>query len=1244
MTTDVTAPLAVDLLGVPRVRRDGQDLSLGPARQRAVFAALALRAGSVVSRSELVAAVWGESAPSSAEGSLHTYVSGLRKSLEPGRSRWSTGQLLISGNAGYALRIAPDDCDVFVFERLRELADRKAREGDLSSAARQLDAALGLWRGEALSGVPGPNAERERDRLAELRFGSMERRAEIQLALGADRDLVAELTTLLGRGPLREHLRGLLMTALHNSGRRAEALRVFQDGRRVLHDELGVEPGPELTALHAEILAGDGGRIGVLPAPGRAQSANRPRLVAPAGVVSAMRRARGTDRRFVGRAAELALLRGAADALVEGRGGVLWVEGEAGIGKSELLAVAFADAQARGVQVAWAVADEFERGVPLRLVVDALGIDPQSPDPRRSALADQIRGGAADETGGRLWEATDQLHAAVNQVLAFVAELCADGPLVLVTDDLQWADEASTLVWHRLCAAVGQMPLLLVASTRSTPRSPLLDQLGRDVAQRGGEVVRLAPLGCQDVHSLIERIVGAAPGPGLSEAATRTAGNPLFLKELTEGLVRDGALVVGGGVADLAQAEEFRLPASLAAAVGRRLAGLSAPVRALLRWAAVLGTQFEVSDAAAVLGVSPFDLLDVVEEAVAAEVVVEAGAQLAFRHPLFRQALYEAVAPEALAELHEQAARALADAGAPVSKVTEQLVASAGPLAPWALDWLHLNVASLVHRAPELVAGLLERALEVCEEDDPRREAFVANLVKVLFRLGRTPVGHARHGLALASTPADVAEMRHLLANVLFRSGDRAEAIAELTAGIAAPDVPPVWLARHQSLLVNFRRGEVTDLVASQRRADEAYAQAETAGDLYCMSHALQTQWQLATIRREHHRALDAVNHALGLIAADSQYAELYLDLLDNKIFTLHNVDRLDTAYETLRHAREVAAKFALPKGLQVTAAVHHFWTGAWDDALAELDDLEDVGPAAMTFYGQRAPGGTRILLHGVAGYVAVHRQQGSKAAFHLDAVQEISAESGAQDERENSDFVLMGRALVAEQQGRLGCALDVLEPVLDPAHAPMMLRHQWLPHITRLALDVSDHARLERALAVAAAEKSKEDGEFRAATAWQVCEGLRTGDPEPLVAAVRHHADSGRWWEHAEASEHAAIALAAGGFADDAESALADALAGFRAAGATWDFDRALRRARRAGVARRGVAPARPERTTGLTPTESKIARLVAAGLPNPSIAAAMDLSDRVVQAHVSRIAEKLGARSRSEVAARMLAGSSGW
>ncbi|MEU9338161.1 BTAD domain-containing putative transcriptional regulator [Streptomyces sp. NPDC048290] len=241
------------VLGPVRAWRGGQELELGSPQQRVVLATLLLRQGRPTGLHELLDAVWGSAPPQAAVSVLRTYVSRLRKVLEPGRGT-AGSPVIVSVGDGYRVRLGEDALDLTVFERRVERAHRLRSSGEPTAAAALLHTALDAWQGAALAGLPGGAAETERSRLGEMRLGALETRLAVDIELGRHRDVIPELLSLTGAHPLREELSRLLMLALYGSGRRAEALAVYRRTWHTLRSELAIEPGPELRRLHDRIL------------------------------------------------------------------------------------------------------------------------------------------------------------------------------------------------------------------------------------------------------------------------------------------------------------------------------------------------------------------------------------------------------------------------------------------------------------------------------------------------------------------------------------------------------------------------------------------------------------------------------------------------------------------------------------------------------------------------------------------------------------------------------------------------------------------------------------------------------------------------------------------------------------------------------------------------------------------------------------------------------------------------------
>jgi len=262
------------LLGPLEVSEGGQRLELGGGKQRALLAVLLLNAGEAVSTDRLIDALWGENVPASALNSVRIYVSQLRKLLGDG--------YLVTHGRGYVLALEPEQLDVQRFERLLAEGRQLRTGGNPKKAAEVLRSALALWRGPPFADLAYESfAQTEIARLEELRLAALEERIEADLALGRQAELVPELEALVRDHPLRERLRAQLMLALYRSGRQAEALDVYREGRRLLAG-LGLEPGPALKERERAILNQDPALAGPPPVPphGRSMRRRGPLLVA----------------------------------------------------------------------------------------------------------------------------------------------------------------------------------------------------------------------------------------------------------------------------------------------------------------------------------------------------------------------------------------------------------------------------------------------------------------------------------------------------------------------------------------------------------------------------------------------------------------------------------------------------------------------------------------------------------------------------------------------------------------------------------------------------------------------------------------------------------------------------------------------------------------------------------------------------------------------------------------------------
>ena len=521
-------PLRVGVLGPVTTWHGEHEVLPGLPRQQAVLCTLAMRANRVVSRGELVDAVWGQQAPVSAEGGIYTYVAGLRRILEPDRESRKPAQVLVSAGAGYMLRLSPSSLDAAVFEESLDRARKLRAAGDLAGASGILAEALGLWRGVAFAGVPGPFADAERQRLSELCSAAAEERADLLLAQGQPAEAVPHLTVLVAEHPLRERTRGLLMVALYRCGRQAEALQIFRDAREVLAEDLGIDPGAELTRIHQQVLAMDPeldapsppaagtSTIRIAAAPGDGAGSGGAANPASAGTAEA-----GTDAPaqvplgipgFAGRRSELEQLHNMLPCDSDATVPIAAITGTAGVGKTAL-----------AIRFARTVSGRFPDG---QLYVNLRGFDPSGTpvDP-----SDALRG-FFDALRVPPRRVPDGLEAQIGLFRSLL-----DGKQMLVVLDnartteqvrplLPGSPGCMVVITSRsqltgLVAAEGARPLALDVLTEDESREVLTGRLGAErIAAEPSSASELIRLSARLPLALSVTTARAATRPGLTLA------------------------------------------------------------------------------------------------------------------------------------------------------------------------------------------------------------------------------------------------------------------------------------------------------------------------------------------------------------------------------------------------------------------------------------------------------------------------------------------------------------------------------------------------------------------------------------------------------------------------------------------------------------------------------------------------------------------------------------------------------
>uniref|UniRef100_UPI0039BF7AD0 helix-turn-helix transcriptional regulator n=1 Tax=Lentzea alba TaxID=2714351 RepID=UPI0039BF7AD0 len=906
---------------------------------------------------------------------------------------------------------------------------------------------------------------------------------------------------------------------------------------------------------------------------------------------------------LVGRDHEIGRLRGLLAALKTGRGSVVWIEGEPGVGKSALIATVLAEAAEAGCRTALAVGDQLVQGLPVRALLDGLG-----------------RAGDVAELDWDVAVGGDPVPVAVERLLSLVDRWCARAPVVLAFDDLQWADEASLLAWRELGRLADQNRLSLVSACRPVPVRPVIARLRRTTLQRRAVHLPLGPLDPTAVVALTALLAGGQPGPGLRAVATQAGGNPLYVRELVDALLRDGLLRLARGSAELLSDGEFA-GMSPAGAIAARMDFLTSEATNTLRMAAVLGHGFSVSDLATVTGQQASELLPVVDEAIAAGVLAEDDDRLVFRHGLIRTALYEAAPVSARLAMHRQAAQALAEAGLPVDRVAGHLLLSPESFDGWVLDWLVDHAVELAHRVPQVAAELLHVAVERCG-GEPRQAKLLYGLATALLLLNRLHDAErvARQALAQAAEPEAMAEVAWVLGRTLARLRRHSEALLVCEQVAAQPRIPAVWRAR-----LNACRAYALAIseqgVAAKAAAERALTEGQRLADGTTTGYAALSLYMLL----DYASGLVCLEQALADIGEAPETMDLRVPLLVNRSTCLDELGRHDEAEAVMGEAltltqRRVTWRLAT---VRCTAGWQYLDIGRWDDAKAEFESLADEPDEYVRW----------VLLGGLA-FIACHRDEKALTVELLAAADRMPQPTGFL--LGATSHLWMARAVDAEQRRNIAQAAKIFIRTVGIEDGVRYYdRHLWLPDVVRLALAIGDADLAHAAVAAAEADVAAEQLPKRHLAARRA-RAVLDGDIARLMEVADDYRVVGRPLELGQTCEEAAVLLAREGERASARAWLTDAVSAYLQLGATWDVRRADGRLRQLGV-RRGPRAIRHRPATGweaLTPTEQRVAELVTEGLSNPDIAAEMFLSRRTVQTHVSNALAKLGVASRTEIA----------
>ncbi len=1049
----------IRLCGRVTVDAAGQRLQDGlPGRQgRLLFAYLVANRDRACTRWELVDLLWPEHPPAAAESALSALLSKLRRTLNVGAAP------VLTGRAELRLTLEePIAVDAELAEAAVERAAAALGAQEWAAAAAYAHEALGVEGAAFLPDCEGPWVAERRRELDGVRLRALECDAEAGLRQGGHELGGAEQAAraAIAAAPFRESAHRLLMEILEAAGNQAEGLRAFDDLRRLLRDELGTTPGPAVMAVYERLLRGEPPAAAARPArPGRITPVPWPAPLAAA-----------IDRHaFVGRGADLDLLRACWRQSAEGARQLVLLAGDAGIGKTRLAAEFAAGARDEGAAVLYGRFDE-DALAPYQPVVEMLRgwAGGASLEPLRERI-----GPRGAELGLLLPEfgapAHDQLAVAslrletdparmrlFDAVVALLGEIGEGTPLVVVLDDLHWADRPTLQLIRHLVRAPAPHRVLFVGTYRETelPEEHPLRELAGDLRREGTlQRAELGGLDAREVSELVAALGGVMASSGFLEALTgETEGNPFFIEEVVRHLHESAGELLGALALSNAG-----VPEGVREVTTRRLRRLSDPSRQAMAVASVVGREFDFDVLDNVAAVRGDELVAALEEGIEARVVREVEGHIGryqFTHALVRATLYDNVSALRRARLHGRVGEAILELRGPqldphLSALAHHFAEAAPVGEPGrAVDYA-LAAARRADRllAWEEAAGHYRRALEVRElagDDDARTRC------ELLLALAGS---EDRAGLDTArATAAEAAETARALGDpvLLGRAAlgfagpwsmlgradeERVAVLEEALEALGAEDRPLRARLLARLALELYYAG------APERRlevSEEAVALARRIGDpatlAVCLDARHYALWRPETVEQRLEVAAE-----LRRIAEQAGDPELELEGAAWTIIDLLELGDVRGADEQLEAARGLAARLHRP--------LYEWWTTIVRSTRAQLDgrfeEAEALAQDALAV-GQRGQAENAVHYFAMALF-NIRREQGRLAEVEEAVKGFISLYPAIPAWR-------CALALLNVELGRPQAAAEAFTAVAEPGFDALPRDANWLIAVTLLA------------------------------------------------------------------------------------------------------------------------------------------------------------------------------------------------
>lgn len=1155
--------LRISLLGEFAAAYDGAVLDLGGPRQRAVLALLVLSRGETVSAERIIDSLWQAEPPTRAFATMQSYVSHLRRRLEPDAAAHSRAGVIVRRGRGYAVRLPADAVDAWRFEQLL------APDGQPDAVGR-LTEALDLWRGPALAEYADQAwAQPEIARLDELRSVARERLAAARLAAGEVAVMVAELEALVAEQPLREERWRLLTLALYRAHRQADALGALRRARQTFADELGIDPGPALRVLEADVLA---------QSPALDRRAQESLSIAPPVVGDDT----GAVTDLVDRIRELSQIRQALSELALGGFTRLHVEGPAGIGKTRLLEELRRRATAAGVRVLAARGSQLEQSF-------GYGVVRQLLEP---AVTEELLEGSAAPARAVFDLASEHGEgslAVLHALYSLTTQMATESPLLLRVDNLQWSDGPSLRYLAYLARRLDGVPAIVATTVRTGEAHDNAELLADLVDEAHTVLLRPQPLSEQATAELVAGAFGRSAAPLFVAACHRTtAGNPLLLRQLLRALVAEDVKP------DAAHAHVVLAVGSRAVSnqVLMRLRRMPAECQRVARCVAILGDAAHLPHIAALANLTEPEAATAIATLTRGEMLRDDN-PIGFVHPVVADAVYRDLTSVERGLEHERAATVLSSRGASAEQVAAHLLLAPCRGDPETVDVLRSAATKASDRAAtDSAVTYLRRALDEPPTSTQRPGVLLELGVQEALVDGRACTAHLMEAYPLIDDPELQVRVATAIAYAHVFASERGAAVA--FARNAARRLPPGMDDARDGLIALLRIGGIMQSVDPAVWRDPEVAEPSGAGVGALMLRAT-LSWEAVLDGRDRARAVRLAREAVRddrLWQADTGL--LWCIAAASRMYADDDLGEFWLRSRTIAHAR--GSLFAV---LSVNQ-----WEGVWRWRKGELAEAAAlIGEAQEQ---NRMWGGSEVGLaysHGALVAIELDRGAAANARLLLDATPaEALHGDGGRLFRQVAAAVLLA-------EGRFAEALAAVDQIDD---AVGITNPAWNPWRRLRAAALSGLGRTDAAVPLL-------EDEVRLLRRWGAPSSLGlgltalgtvSGRLEPLTESVAVLETSGA--ELALSRARLALGEHPDMPAKDAVRLLRDAVDGAAACGAQGVIREACAALRRLGESVPDIAVRLAPRTA----TGQRAAALAERGMSVEEIAQALFLTPQTVHA----------------------------